>query len=87
MSGSFGPVRAATRLKTCRSSSYYPPPDNHLAAASGGNVALVVALAMLLGWLAGLPDPLRLGLAAIASAAFPITPARWIDGPAPASGT
>jgi competence protein ComEC len=42
----------------------------HLAAASGGNVALVVALAMLLGWLAGLPDPLRLGLAAIAIAGY-----------------
>lgn len=42
----------------------------HLAAASGGNVALVVALAMLLGWLFGLPDRGRLGLAAIAVAAY-----------------
>jgi competence protein ComEC len=38
----------------------------HLAAASGGNVALIVALAMLLGWLAGLPDRGRLLLAAAA---------------------
>lgn len=42
----------------------------HLAAASGGNVALVIALAMLLGWCAGLPDRLRLLLAAVAVAAY-----------------
>ncbi len=42
----------------------------HLAAASGGNVALVVALVMLLGWLGGVPDRARLVGAALAVAAY-----------------
>lgn len=42
----------------------------HLVAASGGNIALVVALAMVVGWLAGLPDRARLLLAAVAVAAY-----------------
>ncbi len=42
----------------------------HLAAASGGNVALVIALVMLLGWCAGVPDRARLAAAAIAVAGY-----------------
>lgn len=42
----------------------------HLAAASGGNVALVIALAMVLTWLAGLPDRGRLLVAGIAVVAY-----------------
>ncbi|MBO9533732.1 MAG: ComEC/Rec2 family competence protein [Solirubrobacteraceae bacterium] len=42
----------------------------HLAAASGGNVALVVALCFVLGWLAGLPDRARLLLSLVAVIAY-----------------
>ncbi|MDO9354574.1 MAG: ComEC/Rec2 family competence protein, partial [Solirubrobacteraceae bacterium] len=42
----------------------------HLIAASGGNIALVVALVMATGWLAGVPDRGRLLLSAVAICAY-----------------
>ncbi|MEH3054547.1 MAG: ComEC/Rec2 family competence protein [Patulibacter minatonensis] len=42
----------------------------HLAAASGGNVALVVALCLVVGWMLGIPDRGRLVLAAVAVLAY-----------------
>lgn len=42
----------------------------HLVAASGGNIALVVALVMAIGWLAGIPDRARLLCAAVAVASY-----------------